>query len=63
MSQLDAGSKTPKTVAGAPFAPAADHDDGPERPRRDVPSSEPSTDPGPRSDEPEQEREEESDGA
>jgi hypothetical protein len=40
VSELGRGQKRPDSVAGAPFPPATDHDDGPpERPRRDVPSA------------------------
>ena len=36
--QLGRGKKDPSTVAGAPFPPAVEHSDGPDHPRRDVPS-------------------------
>ena len=39
MVQLGRGSKDPNTVAGAPFPPAEEHTDGPDRPRRDVPTA------------------------
>ena len=29
----------PETVAGAPFPPAVEHSDGPDHPRRDVPTA------------------------
>ena len=37
--QLGRGKKDPSTVAGAPFPPAVEHSDGPERPPRDVPTA------------------------
>jgi hypothetical protein len=37
--QLGRGKKDPKTVAGAPFPPAVEHTDGPDHPRRDVPTA------------------------
>jgi hypothetical protein len=39
MVQLGRGKKDPNTVAGAPFPPAEQHTDGPEHPRRDVPTA------------------------
>jgi hypothetical protein len=36
---LGCGKKDPKTVAGAPFPPAIEHSDGPDHPRRDVPTA------------------------
>lgn len=54
MVQLGRGSKDPATVAGAPFPPAEEHTDGPDHPRRDVPTADP--DAGPEHD-PEQEEE------
>jgi hypothetical protein len=36
--QLRRGKKDSKTVAGAPFPPAVEHSDGPDHPRRDVPT-------------------------
>ena len=36
--QLGRGKKDSSTVAGAPFPPAVEHSDGPDHPRRDVPS-------------------------
>jgi len=36
--QLGRGKQDPSTVAGAPFPPAVEHSDGPDHPRRDVPS-------------------------
>jgi hypothetical protein len=39
MSQLGRGRKDPDDTAGAPFPPATEHSDGPERPRRDVPTA------------------------
>ena len=36
--QLGRGKKDSKTVAGAPFPPAVEHSDGPDHPRRDVPT-------------------------
>ena len=41
MTELNAGQKDSKRVAGAPFPPATKHDDTQERPRRVVPSSTP----------------------
>lgn len=41
MVQLGRGMKKPKTVAGAPFPPAQKHTDGPDHPRRDVPTADP----------------------
>jgi hypothetical protein len=37
--QLGCGKKDPKTVAGAPLPPAIEHSDGPDHPRRDVPTA------------------------
>ena len=37
--QLGRGKKDPNTVAGAPFPPAVEHSDGPDHPRRDVPTA------------------------
>ena len=37
--QLGRGQKDPNTVAGAPFPPAVEHSDGPDHPRRDVPTA------------------------
>jgi hypothetical protein len=37
--QLGRGKKVPNTVAGAPFTPAVEHSDGPDHPRRDVPTA------------------------
>ena len=37
--QLGRGKKDPSTVAGAPFPPAVEHTDGPDHPRRDVPTA------------------------
>ena len=37
--QLGRGKKDPSTVAGAPFPPAVEHSDGPDHPRRDVPTA------------------------
>jgi len=41
---LDEGAKEPRTVRGAPYPPATRHSDGPERPRRHVPSADPQPD-------------------
>ena len=41
MSLLRLGKKDPKVTAGAPYPPAVEHNDGPERPRRDVPTATP----------------------
>jgi hypothetical protein len=41
MSQLERDQKDPSKTAGAPYPPATTHDDGPERPRRDVPTADP----------------------
>jgi hypothetical protein len=37
--QLGRGRKDPKSVSGAPFPPAVEHSDGPDHPRRDVPTA------------------------
>lgn len=37
--QLGRGRKDSNTVAGAPFPPAVEHTDGPDHPRRDVPTA------------------------
>ena len=42
--QLGRGKKDPNTVAGAPFPPAVEHSDGPDHPRRDVPTADESGD-------------------
>ena len=39
MVELGRGSKDSESVAGAPFQPAEEHSDGPEHPRRDVPTA------------------------
>jgi hypothetical protein len=39
MAGVGHGRKRPDATVGAPFAPATDHIDGPERPRRDVPTA------------------------
>ena len=39
MVRLGRGMKKSKTVAGAPFPPAETHTDGPDHPRRDVPTA------------------------
>ena len=44
MSQLGRGRKNPDDTAGAPFPPAVEHSDGPERPNRDVPTTDPTAD-------------------
>jgi hypothetical protein len=41
---LAGGTKDPGTVAGAPFPPATRHSDGPDRPRRGVPTADPAPD-------------------
>lgn len=41
---LGAGSKDPSSTSGAPFPPATRHSDGPDRPRRDVPTAVPEAD-------------------
>lgn len=41
MSLLRLGTKQPETTAGAPHPPAVEHSDGPERPRHDVPTANP----------------------
>lgn len=41
---LEAGTKEPGSVSGAPYPPARRHSDGPERPRRDVPTAAPEPD-------------------
>jgi hypothetical protein len=41
MSLLRLGRKDPKVTVGAPYPPAVEHSDGPERPRRDVPTATP----------------------
>lgn len=55
MAQLGNGSKDPKTVSGAPFPPAVEHSDGPERPRRDVPTADITDDESTEEAEPEEE--------
>ena len=37
--QLGRGKKDSNTVSGAPFPPAVEHSDGPDHPRRDVPTA------------------------
>lgn len=39
---LEEGTKEPGSVSGAPYPPATRHSDGPERPRRHVPTAAPS---------------------
>ena len=58
MPQLGRGKKNPNATAGAPFPPAATQSDGPERPRRDVPTADATAD-EPAGDEAEAEPEEE----
>ncbi len=41
MSLLRRGKKDPKVTTGAPYPPAVEHSDGPERPSRDVPTAAP----------------------
>ena len=45
--QLGRGKKDSKTVAGAPFPPAVEHSDGPDHPRRDVPTADENGDASP----------------
>jgi hypothetical protein len=42
---LEAGTKEPGSVSGAPYPPARRHSDGPERPRRHVPGAAPTAEP------------------
>ena len=41
MSLLRRGTKDPNITTGAPYPPAVEHSDGPERPRRGVPTAKP----------------------
>ena len=41
MSLLRRAEKDSKVTVGAPYPPAVEHSDGPERPRRDVPTAKP----------------------
>ena len=52
---LGRGSKDSESVSGAPFPPAVEHSDGPEHPRRDVPTAD---EPGEAEAKPEQEEDE-----
>jgi len=53
--QLGRGKKDPNTVAGAPFPPAVEHSDGPDHPRRDVPTADENGDAPPDADETDEE--------